>query len=198
MRNAKRQSWLWGLLVASGTALLVAAYLHFTRHPADYTYQGVVLPQTSVNLPLDPPAPAWLLADGKAIPATYGSFSTAHGSADMTQPQQMGNLVTVALPSNPEATILIGSLTIQDPTVTLQAWDTTSTRSLSVGPLSPHERVTSFKTQLQSSDTDQVLQVFVTFSQGWSATYLWRLKAGAAYPTRERVPSSQGYPSPYP
>jgi hypothetical protein len=133
---------------------------------------------------VQPPA-AWLIADHKAIPATFGSFCYRGTCADMVPPEMIPDLATVSLGSNEQVAIIVGSVSIKAFSVTSQEW----TAPASGDPGGAHQviarsrvegNVTVFTLDSLPDTRNQLLQAFAAFagtggSGSGDATYYWRI-----------------------
>ena len=174
------------LLVLTGIVLIVIRSLPIT-------YQGLALPrppQVAPDIPL-PPA-AWLIVDGKAVLASFGSSCLpvlifGMGCGDMPAPQDRPDLVTAILPADTQAVIVIASTAIKEFHATVQPW----TEGLDYVPSTIHELKAEIKKEINKTvftlepleeASDLLLEVFVTYNRG-DASYVWRLNpASTAQP----------------
>jgi hypothetical protein len=149
---------------------------------AEQSYNGISLPtpQPIGGFPEQPP-PAWLIIDGKAIPATYGSFCIRGACADMVPPQLRNDLVSVPVPSTAPITVIIQAPSITEFYARVGAWrpeptapfDPTATRAR-VAVQKSDGSITAFTLEPIGNTSDQLLAVSITFESG-DASYLWRL-----------------------
>jgi hypothetical protein len=149
---------------------------------AKQSYNGLSLPspQPIRSFPEQPP-PAWLIIDGKAIPATYGSFCVRGACADMVPPQLRNDLVGVPVPADASITVIVQLPSITEFHARVAAWrpeptaplDPAATRELSVVQKSD-QSITGFTLEPMGNTNDQLLAASIRFESG-DASYLWRL-----------------------
>ena len=149
---------------------------------AKQSYNGLSLPspQPIRSFPEQPPS-AWLIIDGKAIPATYGSFCVRGACVDMVPPQLRNDLVGVPVPADASITVIVQLPSITEFHARAGAWrpeptaplDPAATRELSVVQKSD-QSITEFTLESMGNTNDQLLAVSIRFESG-DASYLWRL-----------------------
>jgi hypothetical protein len=165
-----------------------------TRAVADATYQGIVLPPPiygkvsngTTQLP-----PAWLIVDGTAVLATYGSYTVSfdtgggfyqseHG--DAVAPEMHTDFATASLAANEPVIIVVDTDAVSEFHARVAPWPRApydpATPNLQTEQQSETGR-TVYRIEVPPSTDDQVLLIAIAFRtvDFWGdVTYLWRLR----------------------
>lgn len=128
------------------------------------------------------PPPAWLVVDGTAYPATYGTYCYGGGCVDMALPEKMPEVKQATVPAGEELKVRIDSHEPVELNATIRAWGDLPTSGGNVGQTLPAhgERVdgtTVYTLEPPTDADDQVLVAFTRFAKGGDASYIWRINS---------------------
>lgn len=167
----------WKRLVAS---MLVLSLLMAACIAAEGEEGGLPTPVPAGGPGEESPPAAWIIVDGKYVPATYGSFCHKGACVDKDPPQTRQELSTAPLTGDRMMILMIGSGKVQEYRAIVQGWtgrsgsiSSRSGRELK-GQGGPRGDFVVSTLEPTGNSGDQLLIITARYPDG-NATYLWRL-----------------------